>query len=153
MKGTNAMDIKSLQSALSHAAALLRAGGGKPQAKALADVSDLLGSTGDATVGEFISKTKEALTPPPPPVVSSRDIAQRLHRAGTDKAAFEEVYAQLTPKDVVKLTVLEAAQYYIGSPKTTWKSKPQALKAIRAKFDERVFMDQRSQANAAVTPW
>ena len=147
------MEIKTLQSALGHAASLLRVGGGKTQAKALDDVSTLLGATGDATVEEFVSKTKEALKPPAPVEVSSAEIAQRLHRAGTDKVAFEQVYALLTPKDVAKPKVLQVAQYYIGSPKTTWKSKPQALKAIRAKFDERVFADKRAQANAAVTPW
>ena len=116
-------------------------------------VSNLLTDVPDRSVEEFVDKTTAALNSPKLADLPASEICAKLRDAGVDKAQFDSLYSAITDRYFAKEKTIEVAALFTGARNTAWSSKPQALKAIKMKFDERVFLDSKSRHNVRVTPW
>ncbi|MFM9939751.1 MAG: hypothetical protein ACKVP7_09665 [Hyphomicrobiaceae bacterium] len=147
------MSITMLRGVLKRAAGLFEASGAKAQSRDIDAVEKLLADSGDATVDEFVERTLAARNPPKPAELSPVDVVNKLNEVGTDRAKFEQLVAQLKPPAFGKDKALMAASLFTGARPTAWKTKPQALEAIRQKFEERVYLAGKAALNEGVTPW
>ena len=147
------MDITELRAALRRAASLFRAAGARPQTQSIEAVERLIGACGDKTVEEFVEKTRAALSEPPLESLSVLEIVERLALIGTDQTKFGALYKQMQSRGFDKEKALEVAARFTGARKNSWSSKPKAIKAIKAKFDERVYMAAKNASNSGITPW
>lgn len=145
------MDIADLGRILKRTAAVFRSGGAAAQAEALDAVQDLLSSSGDATVEQFVQTTRTALLGIK--ALAPNEIVERLNEIGTDQAEFDVIIGQLRAKDFDKSQAAAVAALYTGARESAFKSKPKALAAIRQKFDERAYLASKAKLNERVTPW
>ena len=132
---------------------MLKAARAKPQAQAVQAVNALLDDARDRSVDEFVDRTAAALNAPKMSDLPPSDVCTMLREAGVDKAQFESIYSALSDRSFSKEKTIEIASLFTGARSTAWSTKPQALKAIKMKFDERVFLDSKSRHNVRVTPW
>jgi hypothetical protein len=145
------MDIADLSRILKRTAAIFRSGGAPEQAVALDAVQDLLETSGNPTVEEFVRTTREALKGLAD--VSPTEIANRLTAIGTDQSEFEQLLKQLGDRQIDKAKAIAVAVLYTGARESMYKSKPKALAAIRQKFEEEVYHASKTRMNERVTPW
>lgn len=147
------MSINELRTVLQRAAALFRASGAKSQAQAVDCVERLLADSKDETVVDFVSRTQDALSGPKPEDLTAEELALRLDNLRADKAAFAVLFTSLQRKEFTKSKAIQVASIFTGARPTAWSTKPQALKAIKRKFDDRVYLASKEAMNAKVTPW
>ena len=147
------MDMKSLRSVIERAAGLFAASGAKSQAEAADSVAKLLAQSDDATVDSFVANSKDALAAPPLHALPPDVIVERLNALKTDRAAFTKLYKGLEAKALGKDQARKIAALFTGARETAWPSKPAALKAIKQKFDDRVFLANKAKQDENVTPW
>ena len=147
------MDIAELRAALKKAAAVFRGAGARAQAQSIEAVDSLIRKSGDATLEEFVERTKEALQVKPLAELSAAEVIELLADAGTDAAKFNLIFLQLEARSFSKDKALEIAARFTGGRKSSWSSKSKALQAIKSKFDDRVFQASKDSANSGVTPW
>lgn len=145
------MDIADLSRILKRTAAVFRSGGAEAQAETLDAVQDLLQTSGDATVEEFVKTTREALKGLED--LAPSDIAARLNAIGPDQAEFEHFFKLISNKQVDKERAIAVAALYTGTRESAYKSKPKALAAIRQKFEDEVYHASKARLNERVTPW
>ena len=147
------MSINQLRSVLKRAAGLFEASGAKAQAGDLEAVEQLLADSGDKSVDEFVEQTLAARNAPKFSELAPTDIVAKLNEIGTDRARFDQLLAQMKTAGVNKAKATGTASLFTGARATAWKSKPQALEAIRQKFEERVYLAAKAKQNENVTPW
>ncbi|MGI9423079.1 MAG: hypothetical protein ACR2PA_07790 [Hyphomicrobiaceae bacterium] len=147
------MDISTLARSLKKTAGVLRAAGAKQQTAAVDAVGQLVSETDHETVEEFVDQAVEQLNRPSPKDMPPEEIVSQLRSAGTDDKAFEALFQAMRDRAFAKDKVMLVASLYTGARKTAWSTKPQALKAIREKFDDSVFLASKAAANENVTPW
>jgi hypothetical protein len=145
------MNIADLSRILRRTAAVFRSGGAAAQAETLDAVQDLLQSSGDATVEDFVLATREALKGLES--TSPEEIVQKLRALGTDQVEFEHLLTQLGEKQISKEKATAVASLYTGARESAYKSKPKALAAIRQKFEDEVYHTSKAKLNERVTPW
>ena len=145
------MKVNELKAILSSAEVFLGAAGAKAGAGALRQVHDLLDGDGQKTVDAFVDETL-AILPEPLESLSAKQIADRLEKAEADDAAFAKLFAGLQARAVSKEKAIEVAALYLGGA-PRWKSKPTALKAIRAGFDDRSYQASKMVFVDKATPW
>lgn len=147
------MDISILTKSLKKTAGILRAAGAKQPTAAVEAVHQLVSETEHETVEEFVDSAVHKLNEPDPKDLSAEEMASRLRAAGPDDQAFDELLQAMRHRGFAKDKVIRVASIYTGARKSAWSTKPQALKAIQAKFDDIVFYASKSAANERVTPW
>lgn len=147
------MSLLSLRNVLKRAAGLFEAGGAKEPAADLHAVEKLLADSGDVTVDEFVERTRDAIRAPKPSDMAPLEIVMRLNEIGVDRGRFEQFFAELKVPAFNKEMAKTTASLFTGARPTAWKSKPQALDAIRKKFEERVYLAGKAELNRNVTPW
>lgn len=145
--------ISHLRRVLQRAVSLFEASGAKAQAGDIKAVENLLAETGDTTVDEFVDRTMTALNAPKAAELPPAEIVAKLNEIGTDRAKFDNLFAQLKLSAFNKSKATATAALFTGARATAWKSKPQALEAIRQKFEERVYLASKAALNENVTPW
>lgn len=147
------MSMDQLRGVLKRAAALFDAGGARTQATNLEAVERLLADSGDQSVDDFVDRTVAAMNAPKPADMEPAQIVAALNEIGTDRNRFNQLVAQLKVPAFNKAKATATASLFTGAKPTAWRSKPQALEAIRQKFEERVYLAAKAAANANVTPW
>lgn len=147
------MAMVNIRATLLRAAALFRAGGALGQARALDQVEQLLADSGDVTVDQFVDRTRAALARPRLDEMAVDLIVKRLEAIDTDRSAFSSLLSEMKQRGFSKEKTIEVAVAYTGAQATRLKSKPQALKTIENKFDERVYLASKEAMNQNVTPW
>lgn len=147
------MDIVELRAALRRAASLFTAAGARKQTRSIEAVDSLLEASGDKCVEEFVEKTRAALKEPPLGALSVLEIVERLAVAGVDRSKFAVLYKQMQARSFDKDKLFEVAARFTGGLKTSWSTKPKALRAIKSKFEERAYLASKDAANSRVTPW
>jgi hypothetical protein len=145
------MKVNELKAILSGAEAFLGTSGAKTGAGALRQVHDLLDGDGQKTVAAFVEETL-AILPEPLESLSAKQIADRLEKAKVDNAAFAKLFGGMQARAVSKEKAIEVAALYLGGA-PRWKSKPAALKAIRAGFDDRFYQASKMVFVDKGAPW
>ena len=147
------MEIKSLQRVLTRAGGVLRAAGAKPQADAVATVTDLLGGATAGSVEQFVDDAHAALARPELKDLPAGVISMQLRESVKNRAAFDSIFAEMSHKSFDKDKVIEIAGLYTGAGPSAWPTKPKALQAIKKKYDQWVFLEAKARLNEKVTPW
>lgn len=145
--------ISQFRSVLQRAASLFEASGAKTQADDIKAVEQLLADSGDTTVDEFVHRTQAARNAPKAAELPPAEIVAMLNDIGTDRAKFDQLFAQLKLPAFNKARAMTTAALFTGARTNAWKSKPQALEAIRQKFEERVYLASKAALNENVSPW
>lgn len=148
------MDTKRIQKVLTYAAGVLGAAGvARTKVGAVTEVADLLGDAPDATIEEFVARTKGELDKPEFRALPAQEIAKQLRAAEPDQSKFDGLLAEMRQKRFPKDKALEVAALYVGVPLSARTSKPKALDAIGNRFKDRKFQDSKARLNEKVTPW
>jgi hypothetical protein len=135
------VNVKSLREAIRTIVDFLEASGAGPRGKSLEAVNDLLeGHDGESLEGFLAGlrdRSKESKARACSSVGNDETVAsyvQRLRAAGTDKNAFDQVFAELTKDKMVRKAEADAiAQAYTGG-RPEWPTKRMALAAIATWF-------------------
>lgn len=146
------MSMKQIQDILSRASGVLRAAGAK-QAADVAAVAKLIGDSPDGSIDELVAASINALRQPGPAEMTAKEMAAQLYKVGDEKVAFDQLYSAISQRQFSKEKAFEIAGLYTGAGPKAWRSKSDALKAIKRKFDERVYLEAKSRLNDEVTPW
>ncbi len=147
------MDIRSLLANLKSARDMLRAVGATKPASDVAAVEALITKSDDATVEQFVERSKSALAGPKPGAESADEFVARLSAAGENEAVLGDVLKRLSDRSIDKQTVAKVAAAYTGASEKSFKSKPIALAAIRTAFNDRAYLVAKRRVNEKVTPW
>jgi ABC-type oligopeptide transport system ATPase subunit len=137
-------DVKLMRESLEKVARVLEAAGKKTQTKAVQSVIDLLSGHDTKSIPTFLTALQEQLErKPETKAAPTKDLrtetieqyVRELTSAGTDKSAFDTVFARLSKDKTVRKAEADAiAHAYAGGP-DSWPKKQDAIVAIRIHFD------------------
>ena len=148
------MNITQLRETLQRAAALFKSGGATSQAAALEAAERLLADSGDETVEQFVERSRTpARTSAPTAPVDIDALVQDLYDWRSDPERFAQFYKQMEGRNFDKETAIAVASKFLGLKPKHFKTKPEALRAIKQKFDDRLYLASKSAMNSKVTPW
>jgi hypothetical protein len=135
------VNVKSLREAIQTITDFLEASGAGPRGKSLHAVKDLLEGHDDESLEEFLTglryRSKESITRACSSGVNDVTVAsyvQRLHAAGTDKSAFDQVFGELTKDKTVRKAEADAIAHAYTGGRAEWPTKRNAFAAIAIWF-------------------
>ncbi len=147
------MDLSILSNTLKRAAGVLKAAGAKQQTAAVEAVEALVEAAPHQTVEQFVDHAVEELRKPDLKDLPAEEVAAQLRAAKDDRVKFDKLFQSLGSKSFTKDKVIAVAALYTGARKSAWSTKPKALKAIQAKFNETIYLSAKASVNEKVTPW
>jgi hypothetical protein len=148
------MNITQLRETLQRAASLFKSGGADSQAAALEATERLLADSGDETVQQFVERSKApAITSAPTTPIDVDALVQNLYDWRSDPESFTQAYKTMEGRTFDKATAIAVASKFLGLKPKHFKTKPEALRAIKQKFDDRLYLASKSAMNSKVTPW
>jgi hypothetical protein len=147
------MAISDLSNVLKRAADLFQATGARAQAKEISALAATLDDSGDASVAGFVEQTQEALKRPPLAELPAEKITERLCELQGNTSAFSALLKEMNAKSFDKMKTFTVAAQYTGARETAWTTKPKALKAIKSKFEDSLYLASKAAMNAKVSPW
>lgn len=137
-------DVRLMRESLEKVARVLETAGKKTQTKAVQSVIELLAGHDTESIPTFLKTLQEQLERKPekkaglPKDLRTETIelhVRQLRAAGSDKSAFETLFARLSKDKAVRKAEADAiAQAYVGR-RGRWPKKQDAIAAIRAHFD------------------
>jgi ABC-type oligopeptide transport system ATPase subunit len=137
-------DVRLVRESLEKVARLLDTAGKKTQAKAVQSVIELLVGHDSESIPTFLKALQEQLErKPEKKAAPSKDLrtetieqyVRQLHESGTDKSAFDSVFARLSKDKAVRKAEADAVAHAYGGGGARWPKKQDAFAAIRAHFD------------------
>jgi hypothetical protein len=138
------MNVRQLREALEEAAGIFAASGAKSQKEKIEAFLEIFHGHDDEEVAEFLAGLRQRLSQPDTPVERPRKqpdeliverYVQRLRDTGTDKTAFDAVFAELSKDKALGKEEAEAiARQYADSRARL--DKKGALKEIKTRFSE-----------------
>lgn len=81
------------------------------------------------------------------------EVAARFDALGTDETAFAALVSALEVRGFTKAKTCDVAEAVTGGRAGMWKSKKDAIEAIRTKFQERVYQASKLAGVDKATPW
>jgi hypothetical protein len=135
------VNVKSLREAIRTITDFLEASGAGPRGKSLHAVTDLLEGHDDESLEEFLAelrdRSKESKTRACSAGMNDGTVAsyvQRLRAAGTDRSAFDQVFAELTKDKMVRKAEADAIAHAYTGGRPEWPTKRMALAAMTTWF-------------------
>jgi len=135
------VNVKSLREAIRTIAEFLEDSGAGPRSKSLHAVHDLLEGHDEETLEEFLAglrhRSKQSKPHADSSVANAVTVAsylQRLHTAGTDKSAFDQIFNELSKDKMVRKVEADAIAHAYTGGRPEWPTKRMALEAIATWF-------------------
>ena len=147
------MNMKALAQTLQRAAAMLASANAKPQAEAILGVAEVIAQQPDASVEAFVGETRAKLDAPKLHELSAQAVVERIVAARNNRQETLSILAALKSAPLDKSKAIEIATLLAGQRKVHFKSKPQALRDIEERIQERLYLDSKDAMNKGVTPW
>jgi hypothetical protein len=145
------MDVGDLRRTLQRAGRLFGASGATASAASLDRLDAALSRhEGRTPVADVVREAAATLAEPAPHERSAESIATELDRLGTDEAAFASLLQVIESRAFPVAKACEVALRYANAQERT---KPKALKAIRHKFESRVWYAAKDKLDEGVTPF
>ena len=135
------MNLKRMRDAIGDAAKLVGAAGSPAAANDLKAIGGILDGPDDLPADVALQELETLLAAAKR--LARESYAERLTRAGTDKAAFDDVHAALDKDKCISKEDANsiALAYTLGRHR--WPTRKAALEAIRKKFAERLYQESK----------
>ncbi len=136
-----AMIVKKLLDSLTGIASLLDAAGSKKVAADVRSSTQLFPSKTGGNADHALAELRELLSQEKATLVSA--YVARLGEAGTEDAAFNAVYADLSADKMIGKDEADAIAHAYTGGRKSWPSRKAAVDAIRKKFVERAYQESK----------
>ena len=146
--GIRAMNVKQLREALEEAAGIFAAAGANKQNDEIQAFLEIFRGHDGETVTDFLAGLRKRLSEPEvaagktgrkaDDLIVGRYV-QRLRKAGTDKIAFDSVFADLSEDRAVGKEEADAIAHQYTEGRAQWRKRGDALREIKTRFSERAY--------------
>jgi hypothetical protein len=155
-------DVRFIRQSLEEVAGILEAASKKTQTKAVQSVIALLDGHDADSVPTFLEALREQLTkkpdkkPAPTKGLRTDTVEQyvgQLQAAGTNKSAFDSVFARVSKDKAVRKGEADAIAHAYTHGRTKWPKKDDAISAIKIYFDERAYDETKMHQVDKASRW